>query len=174
MVDQFFQISLFYLKNRNIINNINADNIFLNHSKNSLYGIELEFKKMLTNTLEFYANYSYVYGERGCDQSLPNIANHLVKLYFLKQWSYNFSTSLSYHYIGNKGRFNFDTRARLKDFNIVDIAFSYRPKRELELIIALRNITDSHAKYPAPPYTYVNDYPYTRGREILLSIKKGF
>ncbi len=174
MLDQFFQVSLFYLKNRNIINNINEDRIFLNHSKNSLYGVELEFKKMLTHTLEFYANYSYVYGKCACDKPLPNIARNLLKLYLLKQWSYDFSTSLSYRYIGSKGRFYFDSREKLKDYNIFDIAFTYKPRRDIELMLTLRNLTDSHAKYPAPPNTYINDYPYTRGREILFSIKRGF
>ncbi len=174
MFDQFFQISLFYLKNRNIINNINSKHIFLNHSKNSLYGLEFEWKKMLSNTLEFYGSYSYVYGKWSCGRAMPNIANNLLKLYFVKQWSYDLSSSVSYRYIGAKRRFFFDRREKLKPFHIMNVAFSYKPKKDIEFMIAFKNITGSLAKYPAPPLTYRNDYPYTKGREILLSIKKGF
>ena len=172
--DQFFQLSLFYLKNRNIINNINSKHIFRNHSQNSLYGLELEWKKMLSNTLEFYGSYSYVYGKCACGDALPNIANNLFKAYIIKQWSYNLSSSLSYRYIGAKRRFYFDKRDSLKPFHIVNVAFAYKPKRDIELMLAFKNITGASAKYPAPPYTYSNDYSYTKSREILISIKKGF
>ncbi|BCD62031.1 iron complex outermembrane recepter protein [Nitratiruptor sp. YY08-26] len=173
-LDEYMQLTLFYLKNSKVINNINEEREFRNVSMNRLYGLEFEWKKMLSNTLKFYGNYSYVYGECGCHKELPNIANHLFKFYFLKQFTPNFSTTMLFCYIGKKKRFDFDSRDSLKSFSFLDLSFQYETAKDTSIMLALKNIFNTKGRYPAPPNTYVDDYPYTKGRTIMFTIKKGF
>ncbi len=173
-LEEYLQLTLFYLKNSNVINNINAQKEFRNASSNKLYGMEIEWKKMLSNSLNFYGNYSYVYGKCGCDKELPNIAHHLLKLSLLKQFTPNFSASLLFRYIGKKSRFYFDRRVPLKSFSFIDFSLQYETSKDYALVLACKNIFGTKAKYPSPPNTYIDDYPYTKGRTILFTIKKGF
>ena len=173
-MDDYLQTSLFYLKNDNVIDNVNEEHEFRNRSSVELYGFELELKKTLSETMRFYGNYSYVDGRCSCDKRLPNIAHHMAKFYLLKQLSDWSSLSLVYMYIGERERAEEDERPKLDATQRVDMALDLRLRESVKLTFAVKNLFDEDIRYPSPPNTYVDDYPAVDGRSVIATLKWSF
>ena len=173
-VDDYVQLSLFMLRNKNVINNVNEQRKFLNSQTETLYGLEVEWKQMLTNSLKIYANYSYVYGKCGCDEPLPNIAKHMAKMYLLKEVTAYFDLSLTFRYIGDKYRAWYDKREKIDAYNVTDITMELHPNKESEVFVTIKNLFDNDVRYPSPPNTYINDYPTADGRSVIVGYRRVF
>jgi iron complex outermembrane receptor protein len=173
-MDDYLQTSLFYLKNENVIDNVNDEHQFRNRSDVKLYGFELELKKALSETVTFYGNYSYVDGRCSCHKPLPNIAHHMAKLYLLKQLSDWSALSISYIYIGERDRAKEDERTKLDATNRVDLALDLRFSESAKLTFALKNLLNEKIRYPSPPNTYENDYTAMDGSSVTATLKWSF
>jgi len=171
--DDYVQVSLFFLRNKNLIDNINLQHKYLNHKDQRLYGFELELSKMLDIYTKLYANYSFVDGRNGCGTPLANVAKHMAKGYLLRQLTPNLSASILARYVGDKHRFDFDTRKPLKRYTVCDFGLSYIFASGMNLRFSAKNIFDTTVKYPAPPYTYINDYPAFKGRTYTFTLAWG-
>ncbi len=77
--DDFVQASLFFLRNKNLIDNVNLKHKYINHKDQNIYGFELELSKMLDAYTKLYANYSFVDGRNSCGTPLANVAKHMAK-----------------------------------------------------------------------------------------------
>ncbi|BCD67917.1 TonB-dependent siderophore receptor [Nitratiruptor sp. YY09-18] len=172
--DDFFQGTIFYLKNSDVISNINPQREFHNSCKNSIYGLELELRKNITNSLQLYANYSYVYGKDDHSHPIDNVANHMAKIYLLKNIDVHLDMSIMSRYIGAKRRVYYDNRPKLNDYIDTDIAMRYKYDQNLEFSFVVKNIFDNDMRFPSKPYTYEKDYPITDGRTFMIVLRGTF
>ncbi len=168
--DEFLQASLFFLRNKDLIDNINLKHKYFNKQEQKLYGFELELSKMLDAYTKLYANYSFVEGKNAHGDHLANIARHMLKGYLLRQLTPNLSVSFLARYVGKKRRFDFDAREPLKSYSQCDFGLLYAPSNTLRFGLGAKNIFDVRIKYPSPPYTYIEDYVAMRGRSFIFSL----
>ncbi len=173
-VDDYLQVSLFWLKNRDVINNINSERKFVNAHSETLYGLEIEWEQMITNSLKAYANYSYVYGKCGCDKVLPNIARHMAKFYLLKEVTSYFDLSLAFRYVGDKDRLWFDKRKKLQSYSVTDLTMELHSDEDSEFFLSIKNLFNNKIAYPSPPNTYINDYPLDDSRSLIIGYRRVF
>ncbi len=171
--DDFVQFSLFYLRNKDLINNINTEREFRNAAKNRIYGLELELRKSLDLATSIYANYSYVYGHCARHHPLNNVATHMAKLALKRAFNAHLHAALTGRYVGEKRRVYYDTRKDLKGYFDLGADISWRSDG-WEFTLALKNLLDEDIRYPSKPYTYTNDYPTTKGRTFMVVLKRGF
>jgi iron complex outermembrane receptor protein len=170
----YVQGNLFYLNNKDQINNINPTYHYQNADNSVIYGAELELKTHLSFSDQLYLNYSYVTGESDIDDALANVATHMAKGYYLYHFTPEFTLSALGRYVGSKERMFNDTRDALKEYVSVDTAFSYHSYDSgLRFTAALKNVFDADISYPAPPLTYSNDYPQA-GRSFVITLEKSF
>lgn len=168
--DEFLQASLFFLRNKDLIDNINLEHRYLNKQEQMLYGFELELSKMLDTYTKLYANYSFVDGKNTRGDHPANVARHMLKGYMLRKLTPNLSVSLSARYVGKKCRFDFDTRKPLKSYSQCDFGLFYTLSDTFHFSLSAKNILDARIKYPSPPYTYVEDYLAMKGRSFIFSL----
>ncbi|WP_373002453.1 TonB-dependent receptor plug domain-containing protein [Sulfurimonas sp.] len=177
--DAYLQTNVFYLMNKDQIYNTAADPTYRNVVDTDIYGFEFEYKGNLTSSDQLYFNYAYVRGtsyikDEDKSESLPNVANHLAKGYYI----YNISNSLSLSglakYIGSKERVSGDTRDTLEAYSTLDTSLNYKNKKyNYTIALSLKNIFDATVKYPSPPKTYSEDYEQ-EGRNFLIALTKKF
>lgn len=177
--DRYLQTNIFYLMNKDQIYNTASDPIYRNVVDTNIYGFEFEYKGNFTSLDQLYINYSYVAGtsyikDEDKSESLPNVANHLAKCYYI----YNINSSLSISglakYVGSKTRVSGDTRDKLDIYSTLDAALKYRNKEhKYTITLSIKNIFDATVKYPSPPKTYSNDYEQ-EGINFLIALTKKF
>ena len=177
--DTYLQSNIFYLLNKDQIYNSSADPEYRNVVDTDIYGFELEYKGHMTSVDQLYLNYSYITGrthitDENKNESLPNVANHLVKGYYI----YNLNSALSLSgvakYVGSKDRVSGDTREKVKDYSTIDTTLQYKnQKYDYTLTLSIKNIFDTKVTFPSPPNTYIQDYEQER-RNFLIALKKEF
>ncbi|MCF6331296.1 MAG: TonB-dependent receptor plug domain-containing protein [Sulfurimonas sp.] len=177
--DSYLQSNIFYLLNKDQIYNSSADPKYRNVVDTDIYGFEFEYKGYISSADQLYFNYSYTTGksyiaDENKNKSLPNIANHLLKGYYI----YNLNTSLSLNgvakYVGSKDRVSGDTREKVKDYLTIDSSLQYKnQKYNYTLSLSIKNMFDTKVTFPSPPNTYVQDYEQER-RSFYIAFKKEF
>ena len=177
--DAYLQTNAFYLANKNQIYNSAADPVYKNSAKTDIYGIELEYKGHIFSDDTLYANYTYTRGRYSIEGSnahntIPNVAHHLIKGYYI----YNFNTALSLgttlRYVSSKKRMSTDARSDVKPYTTLDTALNYKNiHHNYSVNVSVKNIFDSHVAYPSTKNTYVDDY-VQEGRTFLITLKKSF
>lgn len=171
--DDYLQMSLFYLRNKDLIDNINPSREFRNSGKNHIYGLELEMKKSLDVATELYGNYSYVFGHCGKGRPLNNVATHMAKFAIKHAWSARIATALTGRYVGKKRRSFYDTREALDSYFDLGASIDWH-WRQWDMMLSAKNLLDADIRYPSKPMTYINDYPTTKGRTFLFAIRGNF
>ncbi len=177
--DSYLQSDLFYLVNKNQIYNSAADPVYRNVGKTDIYGIELEYKGHIFPDDELYANYAYIDGRYTVDgvstsNSLPNVAHHLAKGYYIYNLGSAVSLGTTLKYVGSKERMPTDLRPKLKAYTTLDTALNYKNTRyNYSVNVSVKNIFDADVRYPSPQNTYVDDYAQAR-RTFLITFKKSF
>lgn len=184
--DSHLQSNLFYLENKDQIYSSSPPE-FKNEMDTTIYGLELEYKGQLSSSDQLYLNYALVDGKDKDHNYLPNVAKHLVKGYYI----YNFSDYLSLsgvaRYVGEKQRIGEyvnlwtgttekDTRDEVKSYVDADMAVSYYDrKNDYHITLSAKNILASDIRYPSPPPpdTYIDDYRQ-EGTNFLLTISKEY
>ena len=172
--DSYLQTNLFYLQNKNQI--INIDPTFKNEGDTDIYGLEVEYKGSLSSSDRFYINYSYVDGEDQNGSELTNVAQHMVKTYYIYDVSESFSLSGVARYVGEKQRADTDTRDKLDGYTKVDLAVRYYDqKHDYTLTGSVNNVFNEDIRYPSPvpPGSYIEDYRQ-EDRNFLITLKKEF
>ncbi len=176
--DAYLQTNLFFLRNKNQIYNSSTDPVFKNVVDTDIYGLELEYKGHLSSADQLYLNYSYVTGTSNLDgggsESLPNVAHHLAKAYYI----YNLNSALSLSgigkYVGSKERAFGDERKKVKAYATLDTSVNYKSlAHNYRITFSIKNLFDTKLKYPSPANTYSQDYEQER-RTFLMSITKEF
>lgn len=177
--DNYLQTNLFYLLNNDQIYNSSTNPEYRNVVDTNIYGFELEYKGNLSAIDRLYLNYSYVDGkaytnDEDKSESIPNVAHHLAKGYYI----YDINSALSFSnilkYVGSKDRVIGDTREKTEAYCTADTALHYRNKRyNYSTTLSIKNIFNSRIAYPSPPSTYSQDYEQER-RTFLITFKKEF
>ncbi|MBU1658284.1 TonB-dependent receptor plug domain-containing protein [bacterium] len=177
--DNYLQANIFYLFNKDQIYNSSANPEYRNVVDTDIYGLELEYKGNISSRDQFYLNYSYVDGtsyikDESTAQSLPNIANHLAKGYYI----YNVNNALSLSgiakYVGSKERIAGDVRDKVKSYTTVDTSLYYiNQKDNYSLTLSIKNIFNENVVFPSPPKTYSEDYAQ-ESRNFLVVFTKEF
>ncbi|MFA5453751.1 MAG: TonB-dependent receptor plug domain-containing protein [Sulfurimonas sp.] len=177
--DTYLQTNLFYLLNKDQIHNSSIDPEYRNVVDTDIYGFELEYKGNISSVDELYLNYSYVDGksytqDEGRSESIPNVAHHLAKGYYVYNLGSDLSLSGVVKYVGAKDRVFGDTREKVKAYSTVDSSLYYKdPKYNYSATLSIKNIFNTNITYPSPPNTYIEDYEQ-EGRTFLVTLKKEF
>ena len=177
--NRYLQANLFYLLNKNQIYNSSTNPKYKNIVDTDIYGFELEYKGHISSIDQLYLNYSFVKGNsdiknQDISQSLPNVANHLIKGYYIYNINSNLSISGIAKYVSSKDRVLDDTRQKVDDYLTVDTALQYKNKKyNYNLTLSIKNIFDTDIVYPSPPKTYYEDYTQ-ESRNFLLAFTKEF
>ena len=175
--DTHLQTNIFYLLNKNQIYNSSADPEYRNVVDTDIYGFEIEYKGDISFVDQLYLNYSYTSGKSNItdenkEESLPNIANHLIKGYYIYNLSSVLSLSGIAKYVGSKDRVSGDTREKVKAYSTLDSTLKYKNKKySYNLTLSIKNIFNTKVTFPSPPNTYSQDYEQER-RSFLIAFTK--
>jgi outer membrane receptor protein involved in Fe transport len=177
--DTHLSTNLFYLLNKNQIHNSSTNPLYRNVVDTDIYGFEVEYKGYISSFDQLYLNYTYSTGksytqDEGKSESLPNVAHHLAKGYYI----YNLNNALSLSgvakYVGSKDRIPTDTREKVKAYSTMDTSLSYKEKKyDYTLTFSVKNIFNADVTFPSPPNTYMEDYAQER-RTFLVAFTKEF
>ncbi|MFA5215477.1 TonB-dependent receptor plug domain-containing protein [Sulfuricurvum sp.] len=157
-------INLFYIANSQQIVR-NQTGVFQNYGKSTIQGVEAETHGKLTQNNTFSLSYSYIHGEVedifNNAASLPYAASHLVKATYAYDFAEDWTLGGIWHYIGDKKRYIPDTRDSLAGYNTLDLALGWNMSTHQGWYVqaALKDITNTIVRYPAPASTYNEDYP---------------
>lgn len=177
--DTYLQTNIFYLLNKDQIHNSSVNPEYRNVVDTDIYGFELEYKGNISSVDELYLNYSYVDGksytqDEGRSESIPNVAHHLAKGYYIYNLGSDLSLSAVVKYVGSKDRVFGDTREKVKAYSTLDSSLYYKdPKQNYSATLSIKNIFNTDVTYPSPPNTYIEDYAQ-EGRTFLVTLKKEF
>ncbi|WP_310441515.1 TonB-dependent receptor plug domain-containing protein [Sulfurimonas sp.] len=177
--DSYLQTNLFYLLNKDQIYNSSINPEYRNAVDTDIYGFEVEYKGNISSADQLYLNYSYVDGKSytqdvGSSDSLPNVAHHLAKGYYIYNLDGDLSLSGVVKYVGSKDRVFGDTREKVKAYSSVDSSLHYKdPKYKYSATFSIKNIFNTNITYPSAPNTYIQDYTQ-EGRTFLVTLKKEF
>ena len=177
--DSYLQTNLFYLLNKDQIYNSSINPEYRNAVDTDIYGFEVEYKGNISSADQLYLNYSYVDGKSytqdvGSSDSLPNVAHHLAKGYYIYNLDGDLSLSGVVKYVGSKDRVLGDTREKVKAYSSVDSSLHYKdPKYKYSATFSIKNIFNTNITYPSAPNTYIQDYAQER-RTFLVTLKKEF
>ena len=170
----FLQANLFYLENRDEINNKALNEVYQNSQDSEIHGVELEYKGSLLRRDSIYLNYSYVRGKDNKDLALANVATHMLKGYYSYDLTDAFSASTVVKYIGDKKRLEEDTRDSLNSYTKVDATLRYdNPKHNYHAMLSVKNVFDADIRFPSIPNSYIEDYRQ-EGRTFMLTFGKEF
>jgi iron complex outermembrane receptor protein len=177
--DTYLQTNLFYLINKDQIYNSSIDPEYRNAVDTDIYGFELECKGNISSVDELYLNYTYADGksytqDEGRSESIPNVAHHLAKGYYVYNIKSDLSLSAVAKYVGSKDRVFEDTREKVKAYSTVDSSLHYKDsKYDYSATLSIKNIFNTDVTYPSAPNTYIEDYAQ-EGRTFLITLKKEF
>ena len=177
--DTHLSTNIFYLLNKNQIYNSSTDPRYRNVVDTDIYGLELEYKGYISSFDQLYLNYTYVTGksytqDEGKSESLPNVAHHLAKGYYIYDLNNALSLSGVAKYVGSKDRVPTDTREKVKAYSTMDTSLSYKEKKyDYTLTFSIKNIFNADVTFPSSPNTYMEDYAQER-RTFLVAFTKEF
>lgn len=183
------QVSLYYLELRKEITRRQVPGEttteYFNAPGRNMYGIEAEWKSILTPSLEMMLNASYSNGEdktlehlqTDFDGDAPFIANYtanFVLTYHLnKQWS----GTLSDQYVSSKDYVLNENQGgetgSINNYNLTNLVLTYS-NFPFESSLAVKNIFDEEYTYPEPVRRNIHETPGGPGTTAYLSIRYKF
>ena len=138
--------TLFYTANKNTI--VRSGSEYINLNRLETDGAELELKYNADDTLEWFANYSFLHvinnanaGTNTEGSEVKGYPKHMIKGGFscLVDKEYNLYLSPSVQYISSVKNQNI---SRNSDYTIANINFFAKPNKNLELSLGVYNLTD--------------------------------
>ena len=175
--DTYLQTDLFYLQNSDQIYNSAANPEYTNAENSNIYGAELEYKGHITSKDKLYCNYTYLTGRSSINggvqsSTLPDVAHHLAKEYYIYNLNDAFSLSEVLKYVGSKDREPGDMRNAVDAYMTMDLALQYKNLRDkYNVTLSVKNIFDATVTYPSPLNTYIEDYRQ-ESRTFLITFTK--
>lgn len=168
-----FKINLFYLVNKNQITSQNNASRYANMDDNELYGVEAEITTSLSPNDKAHLNYSYVAGNNS-KNAFANVAQNMLKAYYVYNFSKGFTASSILKYIGEKSRVEGDSRENANAYVLADLTvnFKYEPGDVL-VSFSIKNLFDQRYYLPAQKDTYEGDFEQ-EGRNFLVRLGKRF
>jgi len=136
--------------------------------KNRYLGTELTWRYDFSENTDIDSNLSYMYAVDSEGDQLPDIAHWLANVTLSHTFLNGLISTTRLRLVSKCKRAEGDTRSDLSGYTIVDESLSYRYKK-VQFIASLKNLFDADVRYPAPPDTYINDYP-RNGRFALFMI----
>jgi len=173
-----FQANIFFLRYKNQISNENPENLYFNAFNSEIRGVELEAHTDVGDYGRVYTSYSFASGEiddgASLGVSLSQMANHMVKGYYLHTLSTELTGGVIMKYVGSKQRNTIDTRDPLSPYTTFDVSLNYKePVYGIVANIAIKNALDEIYALPSNPYTYDDDYRQ-QGRYFSFTLRKDF
>lgn len=159
--EQWFNLNVFYSKKKNSIYR-DASYKIKNGEPNHSYGVELEFKIPLQNSLSLEANYSYISSKDSDGKQTPLIAKELANMMLMFDIGKGWNTASRIRYVGEHSREKGDVRAPLKPYTTFDQTLTYSFE-EFTVQATLKNIFKEKVTYTTPmgnevsSGTYIND-----------------
>jgi len=170
-LDKTFKSSIFYLRNGN---QIQKDSTFKyqNLKDTDVYGLELEFETSITDRDKLWFTYSLLDSDEAT-KDLAYSSRHLVKSYYIYNFTPYISASSTFKYNSSKSRFPNELREDIEDTFVVDSALQWR-NESYSVIFGVKNIFDTKEVFASEPLSgYKKDYSRV-GRSFNLSVRKEF
>ncbi len=173
-VDEFVQLNLFYLKNSDQIDNLNADYQYRNSGSTDIWGATVEYKTHMFNRARFYFNYTWLNGKKSDGHPLDNAAHNLAKMTYFTPVVGDFHASAVARYVGSKKRAWYDYRTqKVSAYSTLDLTLGYSKINGVNLKFSVKNVFNADIRYPSEPYNYDDDFP-AEGRTVMLTLTKAF
>ncbi len=179
------QVTLYYLELKNEITRRPAGGgatEYFNAPGRSMYGIEAEWKSILSQSFEMILNASYSDGEDktieylqpGFNDHAPFIANYTANAMLTYHVNRHWSTTLSDQYISSKEYVLQDgTTGDIDNYNLTNLVLTYS-NFPFEGTIAIKNIFDEEYTYPEPVRRNIHETPGGPGTTAYLTLRYKF
>ncbi len=145
---------------------------YVQETKNTFYGTELDYTYIPTNNTEVDFIASYTESKDNDNNALPNVANILAstKLTYKLNSGFVFGTLLKY--VSGSKRFDNDTRESMSDSLILNQTISYNYK-DFCASMVLNDLFDANTYYSTTPNAYNKDFD-DGGRTMMINLSLEF
>jgi iron complex outermembrane receptor protein len=143
---------------------------YYNAPGREMYGIETEWKSMLTNKLSLDFNLSYVDGEEDIFNDAPFIANYSMNIMLNYELTPSIDISVSNQTISAKDYILTNNETGEVDaYNLTNLVLNYHQEK-YEVALILRNIFDEEYTYPEPVRRNISEIPGGAGATAYLNL----
>jgi iron complex outermembrane receptor protein len=179
------QVTLYYLELRKEITRRPAGGgttEYFNSPGRNMYGVEVEWKSILSQSFEMMLNASYSNGEDktteylepGFDGDAPFIANYTANLVLTYHINNQWSGTLSDQFIGSKDYVLQDgTTGSIGHYNLTNLVLTYS-NFPFESSLSVKNIFDEKYTYPEPVRRNIHETPGGPGTTAYLTVRYKF
>jgi len=147
-------------------------NKYMQHTKNSFYGVELDYSYVPNNNLEMDIIASYINAKDEQHHPLPNVANVLASATLLYEMESGVVFGSYLRYVSGAKRFAEDLRAKSADSWIFNQTISYNYK-DLTLSCVVNNLFNAKHYYATLPNRYKQDFN-DGGRTVMINASLEF
>ncbi len=143
---------------------------YYNAPGRTMYGIEAEWKSMLTEKASLDFNLSYIDGEEDVFDAAPFIANYTMNIMLNYQLFSTFDISVSNQTISAKDYIlTSNETGEVDGYNLTNLVLNYHPKN-YEVSLILRNIFDENYTYPEPVRRNIAEIPGGAGATAYINM----
>lgn len=134
-----------------------------------MYGVEVEWKSILSSKAQLDFNVGYTNGEESIFDDAPFIANYNMNIMFNYRLTDRLNVSLTNQTVSSKDYILVSEETGSIDaYNLTNLNIGYQLNK-LEFILGLKNLFDEDYTYPEPVRRNVSEIPGGPGRSGYLS-----
>ena len=145
---------------------------YVQNTKNTFYGAELDYNYILNNQTDFTLIASYVDAKDNNGDPLPNVANVLASGEFTYELSSGFVFGSLLRYVSSSKRAPEDPRTAMDSSWIFNQTISYNYKH-FEASLIFDDLFDAHTYYNISPNNYQQDFD-DGGRKVIMNVSLEF
>jgi len=145
---------------------------YIQKTKNTFYGAELEYIYTPTNNTELNLIAGYVDAKDNNNDTLANVANILASTSFTFETSSGFVFGSLLKYVSSSKRAKSDNRNEISESFIFNQTISYNYK-DFTASAVLNDLFDANTYYALAPNTYMKDFD-NGGRSFILNLSLEF
>jgi len=171
-VYNIFKLNIYASKIKDMITKDSVTRKYIQDTKNSFYGVELDYTYIPSNAMELDLMASYIDAQDDDGETLPNVANMLASATFTYELDSGFVFGSFLRYIAGSKRASTDPRDTMKDSWIFNQTVSYNYKNICASLV-FNDLFDSGVYYNISPNRYNEDYD-NGGRTVTLNLSMEF
>jgi len=145
---------------------------YIQKTKNTFYGSELEYSYIPTNDIQVNFMASYVDAKDNDGNILPNVASILASTNLTYELPSGFVFGTLLRYVSGSKRFDNDTRGHMAESLILNQTISYSYK-DFTASLVLNDLFDANTYYSTTPNRYNQDFD-DGGRNMMLNMSLKF
>jgi len=166
------RVNIYATKIYDMITKDSTTNKYVQQTKNSFYGVELDYSYLPTNSVEIDLLASYIDARDNGHHPIANVANVLASATLLYELDSGFVFGSYLRYVSGTKRFVTDMRPKSADSWIFNQTLSYNYK-DLTASLVVHDLFNSKTYYTTVPNRYNQDFN-DGGRTIMLNVSLEF